>query len=162
MAYGQGGWRRRRRNIYSLTGMPRWIRFGYSPDRASMGSTGLPVTEQYLEQRGQMPQLYPEQSLAQTSVPTHEVCANFRDGFCMLYGAKVDPGGPACPSFTPTSYTMAPKISSMQSTFQLSSGFPLAQVLQISKEQEIQMLKEQARMMEQRLGQIKRRFEGLG
>lgn len=30
---------------------------------------------------------------------THEDCANFRNGFCLLHGATLDPNGPACPSF---------------------------------------------------------------
>ena len=35
--------------------------------------------------------------------PKHSECANFRDGICLLTGAKVDPNGFACANFTPKS-----------------------------------------------------------
>ena len=42
-----------RRNMYYLTGLPGWIRYGYSP---GWGVTGMPPGAQYLLQTGQMPQ----------------------------------------------------------------------------------------------------------
>ena len=39
------------RNMYYLTGLPGWMRFGYSP-----GWGGLPPMAQYLSQTGQLPQ----------------------------------------------------------------------------------------------------------
>lgn len=141
MAYGQGGWRRR--NMYYLTGLPGWMRFGY------------------LTQTGQVLQPSPAQVPAQISVPTHGDCANFRDGFCALNGAAVDPSAPACPSFIPKSSTPAPQTPSTHPMFQASAGFPPAQMPQIPKEQEIQMLEWQARMVEQQLEQIKKRLEEL-
>ncbi len=39
------------RNMFYLTGLPGWIRFGYSP-----GWGGLPPMAQYLSQTGQIPQ----------------------------------------------------------------------------------------------------------
>lgn len=161
MAYGQGGWRRRRRNMYYLTGVPGWMRFGYSPGWAGRSPTGLPPTAQYLMQTGQVPQPYPAQVPAQISVPTHEDCANFRDGFCTLNGAAVDPSAPVCPSFTPKSSTPAPQTPPTQSMFQAPASFPPAQMPQIPNEQEIQMLEGQARMVGQQLEQIKRRLEEL-
>jgi len=36
-------------------------------------------------------------------IAKHSECANFRDGICLLTGAKVDPNGTACPNFIPKS-----------------------------------------------------------
>ena len=49
-----GGYRRR--NMYYLTGLPGWMRFGYSPGWVGQSPTGLPPGAQYLMQTGQMPQ----------------------------------------------------------------------------------------------------------
>jgi hypothetical protein len=49
-----GGYRRR--NMYYLTGLPGWMRFGYSPGWADRSPTGMPPGAQYLMQTGQMPQ----------------------------------------------------------------------------------------------------------
>lgn len=141
--------------MYRLTGLPRWMRFGYSPGWLGRSPTGLPPTAQYLMQTGQVPQPYPAQ--AQTLAPTHGDCANFTNGFCALYSATVDPCQPACPSFMPKNPTLTSQISPMQST-----GFPPAQMRQIPKEQEIQMLEDQAGMLGQQLQQIKKRIEELG
>ncbi len=54
MAYGRGG--NRWRNMYYLTGLPGWMRFGYSPGWVGRSPTGLPPAAQYLTQTGQMPQ----------------------------------------------------------------------------------------------------------
>ncbi len=163
MAYGQGGWRRRRRNMYHLTGVPGWMRFGYSPGWVGRSPTGLPPTAQYLTQAGQVPQPtpYTAQPQAQMAFPTHGNCANFRDGFCALNGAVVDPSAPACPSFTPKSSIPAPQTPSTHPMFQAPAGFPPAQMPQIPKEQEIQMLEGQARMVKQQLEQVKKRLEEL-
>jgi len=163
MAYGQGGWGRRRRNMYYFTGMPGWMRFGYSPGWVGRSPTGLPPTAQYLMQTGQVsqPTPYTAQPPAQMVVPTHENCANFRDGFCQLYGAAVDSNGAACPSFTPKSSAPISQAPPTQSMFQAPASFPPAQMSQIPKEQEIQVLEGQARMFDQQLEQIKRRIEEL-
>ena len=161
MGYGQGGWRRR--NMYRLTGLPGWMRFGYSPGWVGRDPTGLPPTAQYLMQTGQVsqPTPYSTQPTTQISVPTHEDCAYFRDGFCTLYGIAMDLSTPVCPNFTPESLTPASQTPPTQPAFQAPAGFPPTQMLQIHKEQEIQMLEGQARMMEQQLEQIKRRLEEL-
>jgi len=156
MAYGQGGWRRR--NMYRLTGLPGWMRFGYSPGWVGRSPTGLPPTAQYLIQTGQVPQPMPP---AQTVAPTHENCVHFKDGFCTLYGVQVDSNTPVCPSFTPKNSAPASQTPPTHPMFQAPAGFPPAQMPQIPKDQEIQMLEGQARMVEQQLGQIKRRFEEL-
>lgn len=46
----------RRRNMYYLTGLPGWTRFGYSPGWVDRSPTGMPPGAQYLSQTGQMPQ----------------------------------------------------------------------------------------------------------
>ena len=46
----------RRRNMFYLTGLPGWMRFGYSPGWIGRSPTGLPPGAQYLMQTGQMPQ----------------------------------------------------------------------------------------------------------
>ena len=148
--------------MYYLTGVPGWMRFGYSPGWVGRSPTGLPPTAQYLMQTGQVPQPYPAQVPAQISVPTHENCANFRDGFCTLNGAAVDPSAPVCPSFTPKSPTPTQQTPPMQPMFQAPASFSPVQMPQIPKEQEIQMLEGQARMFKQQLEQIKKRLEELG
>ena len=42
--------------MYYLTGLPGWMRFGYSPGWADRSPTGMPPGAQYLTQTGQMPQ----------------------------------------------------------------------------------------------------------
>ena len=44
------------RNMYYLTGLPGWMRFGYSPGWVGRSPTGMPPGAQYLYQTGQMPQ----------------------------------------------------------------------------------------------------------
>ncbi|HUV02284.1 MAG TPA: hypothetical protein VMW67_02380 [Desulfobacteria bacterium] len=46
----------RGRNMYYLTGLPGWMRFGYSPGWIGRSPTGMPPGAQYLMQTGQMPQ----------------------------------------------------------------------------------------------------------
>ncbi len=42
--------------MYYLTGLPGWMRFGYSPGWIGRSPTGLPPAAQYLYQSGQIPQ----------------------------------------------------------------------------------------------------------
>ena len=42
--------------MYYLTGLPGWMRFGYSPGWIDRSPTGMPPGAQYLMQTGQMPQ----------------------------------------------------------------------------------------------------------
>lgn len=44
------------RNMYYLTGLPGWMRFGFSPGWMGRSPAGLPPAAQYLTQTGQMPQ----------------------------------------------------------------------------------------------------------
>lgn len=46
----------RHRNMYYLTGLPGWLRFGFSPGWEGRSPTGLPPTAQWLMQSGLMPQ----------------------------------------------------------------------------------------------------------
>ena len=54
------GWRWRRRNMYYLTGLPGWLRFGYSPGWLGRSPTGLPPMAQWLMQSGMLPQMFPQ------------------------------------------------------------------------------------------------------
>jgi len=42
--------------MYYLTGLPGWMRFGFSPGWIGRSPTGLPPTAQYLMQSGLLPQ----------------------------------------------------------------------------------------------------------
>lgn len=44
------------RRMHYLTGLPGWIRFGYSPGWVGRSPTGLPPTAQWIMQSGLMPQ----------------------------------------------------------------------------------------------------------
>ena len=46
----------RHRNMYNLTGIPGWLRFGFSPGWVGRSPTGLPPTAQWILQSGQLPQ----------------------------------------------------------------------------------------------------------
>ena len=52
--------------MYYLTGMPGWIRFGYSPGWVGRSPTGLPPTAQWIMQSGLLPQYL---SYLQTTAP---------------------------------------------------------------------------------------------
>ena len=61
MAYGQGGrgsrgGRGRYRWMQKATGLPGWIRFGFSPGWQGRSPSGLPPTAQWIMQSGLMPQ----------------------------------------------------------------------------------------------------------
>lgn len=45
----------------------------------------------------------------QHEFPTHGDCANFRSGYCSVYGIAVDPDSPACLNFTPKSIITMPQ-----------------------------------------------------
>ncbi|HEC76930.1 MAG TPA: hypothetical protein ENI33_06720 [Thermoplasmatales archaeon] len=51
----------RHRYMFYLTGLPGWIRFGFSP-----GWQGIPPTTQYIMQSGQLPQFI---NYSQTPLP---------------------------------------------------------------------------------------------
>ena len=69
MAYRGGGRGRRHRWMYQMTGLPGWIRFGFSPGWVGRSPSGLPPTAQWIMQSGQLPQF---QSYLQT-LPKTEV-----------------------------------------------------------------------------------------
>ncbi|MFX1519380.1 MAG: DUF5320 domain-containing protein [Promethearchaeota archaeon] len=73
MAYGQGGrgGRGRYRWMYQMTGLPGWMRFGFSPGWLGRSPTGLPPTAQWIMQSGLLPQFMSYlQSAQPTTVPT--------------------------------------------------------------------------------------------
>jgi len=57
----------RHRYMYYLTGLPGWIRFGFSPGWLGRSPTGLPPTAQWLLQSGLLPQYM---QWLQTAAPT--------------------------------------------------------------------------------------------
>ncbi len=60
----------RHRRMYYLTGLPGWVRFGYSPGWVDRSPTGLPPTAQWIMQSGLMPQyLSYLQAIAPTTPP---------------------------------------------------------------------------------------------
>ncbi|MHA1238762.1 MAG: DUF5320 domain-containing protein [Candidatus Odinarchaeia archaeon] len=56
--YPYGWWGRGRgyRWMYWLTGLPGWMRFGFSPGWVGVSPTGLPPGAQYILSTGQLPQ----------------------------------------------------------------------------------------------------------
>ena len=56
----------RHRNMYYLTGLPGWIRFGYSPGWVGRSPSGLPPTAQWILQSGMLPQY---QQYLQSNMP---------------------------------------------------------------------------------------------
>jgi len=46
----------RHRYMYNMTGLPGWMRFGFSPGWLGRSPTGLPPTAQWLLQSGLLPQ----------------------------------------------------------------------------------------------------------
>jgi len=60
----------RHRYMYYLTGLPGWIRFGFSPGWLGRSPTGLPPTAQWLLQSGLLPQYMQWlQTMAPTMIP---------------------------------------------------------------------------------------------
>ncbi len=56
----------RHRYMYYMTGLPGWMRFGFSPGWLGRSPTGLPPTAQWIMQSGLMPQYL---SYLQTTTP---------------------------------------------------------------------------------------------
>ncbi|MBE0516314.1 MAG: DUF5320 domain-containing protein [Methanophagales archaeon] len=55
--------------MYYQTGLPGWMRFGYSPGWIGRSPTGLPPAAEYLAQTGQMPQFTSWLQRAPAGVP---------------------------------------------------------------------------------------------
>ena len=58
------------RRMYYLTGLPGWLRFGYSPGWLGRSPTGLPPTAQWLIQGGLIP--HPTQQSPVNPYPTQQ------------------------------------------------------------------------------------------
>ena len=65
------------RRMYNQTGLPGWLRFGYSPGWTGRSPTGMPPTAQWIIQSGQLPQylsylktMTPQATDQTTSMPT--------------------------------------------------------------------------------------------
>ena len=63
----------RHRNMYNKTGLPGWMRFGYSPGWVDRSPTGLPPTAQWLVQSGLLPKytkwLQTQTTTTQSTIP---------------------------------------------------------------------------------------------
>jgi len=61
----------RHRYMYYMTGLPGWMRFGFSPGWIDRSPTGLPPAAQYLTDTGQLPQFtsYMGQAAAAPTMP---------------------------------------------------------------------------------------------
>jgi hypothetical protein len=78
----------RHRHMYYLTGLPGWIRFGFSPGWLGRSPTGLPPTAQWLLQSGLI-----SQYLGQIQVPkTGQTPTAPSTSIPMPFGAPFAPG----------------------------------------------------------------------
>jgi len=80
----------RYRWMFYLTGLPGWIRYGFSPGWLGRSPTGLPPTAQWLLQSGLLPQYL---QWLQTAAPT------------MIPPTTTPTGAPATPTPFPTAFT---------------------------------------------------------
>ena len=110
------------RNMYYLTGLPGWMRFGFSPGWLGRSPTGLGPAAQYL-MYGQWPTPQMNYSWQAGQVPFPTAPGFPTPGFPTPY----DPWGAA----------------------------------PVSPDQELEMLKGQAEMLEDELGGIKKRIDEL-
>ncbi len=85
--------------MYYLTGLPGWIRFGYSPGWVGRSPTGLSPTAQWIMQSGLLPQYF---SYLQTTTPTAPPT-----------GVPPTPGAPTVPT-TPFPMPFAPTLTKEQ------------------------------------------------
>ena len=122
----------RHRYMYYMTGLPGWIRFGFSPGWMGRSPTGLPPTAQWLMQSGLLPQYmqYLQTQVPQTVPPT------------------------TVPTTTPPA--VQPSVAPLTPA---PFGAPLTTTY--SKEQEKTMLEQQVTMLESQLEAIRKRLEEL-
>ena len=114
----------RHRYMYYLTGLPGWIRFGFSPGWLGRSPTGLPPTAQWLIQSGLLPQFM---QYLQTTAPT------------MVPPAAVPPTGTqTAPAPLPTPFT--PQLTKEQEKQML--------------EQQVKMLEAQLEAIRKRLEEL--------
>jgi hypothetical protein len=121
----------RHRYMYYATGLPGWMRFGFSPGWIGRSPTGLGPCASYL-MTGQWPMPWG----------------------AMPSGQAAPPGSPTVPAqsqgqgFVPPTFPSAP-----MGWYDPMAGIP--------KEQQVQMLEEQAKAVEEQLQDIKQRIEEL-
>jgi hypothetical protein len=91
----------RNRNMYYLTGLPGWVRFGFSPGWVGRSPTGLPPTAQWLIQSGLMPQYLSYLGTAAPTVPSAAVPPTVPSpGVPPTAGAPTAPTAPFYPTIT--------------------------------------------------------------
>ena len=126
---GGGGGGHRHRRLFNLTGLPGWMRFGFSPRWVGRSPTGLPPTAQWLMSSGLLPQ--------------------FQEYLQAMPQSQGEPPGSIPPFGQPPGMSGTPGVPFT----------PFAQT--IPKEQEIQMLNQQADFLKQQLEQIAARLREL-
>jgi len=116
--------------MYYLTGLPGWMRFGYSPGWAGRSPTGLPPMAQHLMQTGQLPQAAP-------------------------YAAQVPPSESAMPAAAQSWDAITGAGGARGATMPMPQ-IPKEQEIQMLKYQ-AEMLEQQLEQIKKRLEEIERR-----
>ncbi len=80
----------RHRNMYNVTGLPGWIRFGFSPGWSGRSLTGLPPTAQWILQSGQLPQYMQHLQRNMPTIASTETSGNvpITDAFTPSYSKE--------------------------------------------------------------------------
>lgn len=121
----------RHRNMYYATGLPGWMRFGFSPGWIGRSPTGLGPCASYL-MTGQWPMPFGPMPWGQAGPPVSPT----------VPAQSQDQG------FVPPAFPNPP----------MGWYDPMAGM---TKEQQVQMLEEQAKAVEEQLQEIKQRIEEL-
>ena len=117
----------RHRYMYYMTGLPGWMRFGFSPGWVGRSPTGLPPTAQWLIQSGLLPQ------------------------YTQWLQSQVPPVAP--PTATPVPPDSAPPTQAPMPYGMPFPAFTEEQEKQML-EQQVQILKEQLEATRKRLGEL--------
>ena len=131
MGYGAGGGRggNRHRRMFNMTGIPGWMRFGFSPGWADRSPNGLPPMAQWLMSSGLMPQ--------------------FQDYLQNMQQSGIGSPGSVPPSGQTSDVTGMPNMPFTPFT----SAIPKEQELQMLKQQS-EFLKQQLQQIEARLREL--------
>ncbi len=127
----------RHRNMYYMTGLPGWMRFGYSPGWVGRSASGLGPGAEYLT-TGQWPtpQMATAWQAMQTGVPPTTGYAPNMSGY----------GVPPTMGYAPNMYGMAN---------------PMGAPAQANPQAQLDMLKQQAQMLSSQLEQIEKQIADL-
>ena len=132
----------RHRWMYYMTGLPGWMRFGFSPGWMGRSPTGLPPTAQWLLQSGLLPQY-------------------------MSYLSTITPTGVPPTGVTPTGVppTGVPQTGVPPTGVPPMTGAPTMPFMPFaptySKEQERQLLEQQLKALESQIEAVRKRLDEL-